>query len=160
MTRLASMIIPLAAAAFLGSAAQAGQFYERTGSGHYKPADGAWYSSTCCYKRIIKHITITKAVWVKVAPPKAASKPKPKPKPVAHHHHHHPAPDDDDEVEAPHPKPQAAKEPEAEKPAQADKRPQVVELGEVVRRGDRCRKPVQVRDGNTTIIVMVNTRCR
>jgi hypothetical protein len=143
MTRLASMIIPLAAAAFLSGAAQAGEYYERTGSGHYKPADGAWYSSTCCYKKIIKHITIAKAVWVKVPPPKA------KPKPVAHHHH--PVADDDDDVAVEAPRP---------RPAQAATRPQVVELGEVVRRGDRCRKPVQVRDGNTTIIVMVNVRCR
>ena len=141
MTRLASMIIPLAAAAFLGSAAQAGDYYERTNGGHYKPADGAWYSSTCCYKKIIKHITITKAVWVKVPPPKPVSRPRPKPQ--AHHHHHEMAGDDD---AADAPKPQA--------------RPQVVELGEVVKRGDKCRKPVQVRDGSTTIVVMVNTHCR
>lgn len=111
MTRLASMIIPLAVAgaALLGSAAQAGDLYERAGDGKFKKADGAWYSSTCCYKKIIKHITITKAVWVKVPPPA---------------------------------------------------RPQVVELGQVVHHGDKCRKPVRVRDGGTTIIVMVNTPCR
>jgi hypothetical protein len=143
MTRLASMIIPLAAAAALiGGAAQAGDYYERTNAGHYKPADGAWYSSTCCYKRIIKHITITKAVWVKVPPPK----PKPAPKPQALHYHHQMA--DDDAADTPAPA------------AQAEKKPQVVELGEVVKRGDKCRKPVQVRDGSTTIVVMVNTRCR
>lgn len=143
MTRLASMIIPLAVAgaALLGSAAQAGDLYERAGDGKFKKADGAWYSSTCCYKKIIKHITITKAVWVKVPPPRAPLKPKPQ----AHHHHHQMA-DDDDTVDTAKPTPPA--------------RPQVVELGQVVHHGDKCRKPVQVRDGGTTIIVMVNTPCR
>jgi hypothetical protein len=142
MTRLASMIIPLAvaAAALIGSAAQAGDYYERTGDG-YRPADGARFSSSCCYKKITKRITITRTVWVKVAPP-----PRPRP-------HHVEA--DDDVVEAPRPAPHAHHH-----------RPQVVELGEVIRRGDRCRKPVRVRDGgaggggNNTIIVMVNVRCR
>src|SRR3569832_166219 len=106
MIRIASMIIPVAATvALLTGAAQAGDYYERTGAGRYKPTDGAWYSSACCYKKIIKHITITKAVWVKVPPPKPQ----------------HVEADDDDAVEAPRQAPQGHPH-----------RPQVVELGEDV----------------------------
>jgi hypothetical protein len=137
MTRLASMIVPAAFAAALltaGSAA-AGEYYERVGAHHYRPADGATYSSMCCYKKITKRITITRTVWVKVPPP------SPPPKPHRHHH------DDDDAVEMPRPTPH-------------HRGPAVVELGEVVHRGDGCRKAVPVRDRGTTIIVMVNVHCR
>lgn len=146
MTRLASMIAPLlvAAAALTASVAQAGDTYERVGPNRYKPTDGAWYSSTCCYKKIIKHITITKEVWVKVPPPATA---KPRPQALRpHHHHHHMANDDDDAVETPRPAP---------KPPH-----KVVEMGQVFQSGNACRKAVPVKDGTTTVIVLVNVHCR
>lgn len=133
MNRLASILVPLvSAAALTAGAAHAGDYYERVGANNYRPIRDPWYSSTCCYKKIIKHITITKAVWVKVPPP-----PKP--------HHHHV--DDDDAIEAPRPAPAPYKG------------PQVVELGEVIHRGDGCRKAVPVRDRSTTVIVMVTVNC-
>ena len=138
MSRLASIIVPAAFAAALltAGAATAGEYYERVGANHYQPAKEAWYSSTCCYKKVIKHITITKSVWVKVPPPTLSPKP--------HRHHRD---DDDDAVEMP-------------RPAPHHRGPAVVELGEVIHRGDGCRKAVPVRDGGTTIIVMVNVHCR
>jgi len=87
----------------------------------------------CCYKKIIKHITITREIWVKVPPPKL-------------HHHHHMA--DDDAVEMPPPGPHAHHQ------------PPVVQMGEVFQSGGACRKAVPVRDGNTTVIVLVNVHCR
>jgi len=134
MTRLASMIIPLliAAAALVAGAAHAGEYYERVGVNRYKPADDAWYSSTCCYKKIVKHITISKTVWVKVPPP---AKP----------HRHH---DDDDAVDVPRPGPAL------------HHKPQVVELGAIIHTDQGCRKAVPVRDRSTTVIVLVNVSCR
>lgn len=131
MTRLASMIGALLLLAAAAGAARAGEYYERVGN-HYRPSDGAWYSSTCCYKKIIRHITITKEVWVKVPPPKP--------------HRHPVAAADDEAVETPRPAPH--------------RHPQVVEMGEVFRHGGACRKAVPVRDGTSTIIVIVNVRCR
>ena len=136
MPRLASMIVPLLAAAALSvSVAQAGEYYKRVGTNRYQPAAGAWYSSTCCYKKIIKHITITKEVWVKVPPP-AASEP----------HHHHMAEEESADVPRPAPHP--------------PHHPPVVQMGEVFQSGGACRKAVPVRDGKTTVIVIVNVHCR
>ena len=141
MPRLASMIAPaaFAVAVLTAGAACAGEYYERVGADSYRPARGAWYSSTCCYKKVIKHITITKSVWIKVPPP------SPPPRPHRHHH------EDDEGVDRP-----------AIEGHEHGARPRhrVVELGEVIRSGDRCRKPVAVKDGGTTIIVMINVRCR
>jgi hypothetical protein len=132
MNRLAAMILPLAAAtAMTVASAQAADVYERVGANNYKPVRGATYSSTCCYKKIIKQVTVTKAVWVKVAPPKP--------------HRPH---DDDDAPPAPRPTPAS------------HHRPQVVLLGEVIHRGDGCRKAVPVRDRSTTVIVMIDVSCR
>jgi len=134
MTRLASMLVPLllAAAALTSGAARAGEYYERVGPNHYRPSDGAWYSSTCCYKKIIKHITITKEVWVKVSPPRP--------------HYHHLA--DEEIIEMPQPAPHP------------HHHPPVVQMGQVFQSGGACRKAVPVRDGNTTVIVLVNVHCR
>lgn len=139
MPRLASMIVPaaLAVAVLTAGTASAGEYYERIGANSYKPARDAWYSSTCCYKKVIKHITITKSVWVKVPPPSPPLKP---------HRHHH---DDEDGVDRP-----------VSEGHEHGARHRVVELGEVIRRGDRCRKPVQVKDGGTIVVVMINVRCR
>ena len=137
MTRLASVIAALLAAVVVSGAAQAGEYYERVGADHYKPADGARYSSSCCYKKITKRVTITRTVWVKVPPPV--------PRPPHRHHH------DDVSVERPR---SESHEPHRHRPSR------VVELGEVVRRGDACRKAMPVRDGDGYIIVMVNVRCR
>jgi hypothetical protein len=131
MTRLASMILPVLAGLLFASAAEAGAYYERVGVDRYRPVDGARYSSSCCYKKITKHVTITKTVWVKVPPPRP--------------HRHHVV---DEEFDRPRPAPHVHR---------GDR---VVELGEVIRRGDACRKAVPVRDGDTYIIVMVNVRCR
>ena len=133
MTRLASMIVPLLAVLTLGiGAANAGEIYERTSSGKYKPADGSWYSSTCCYKKIVKHITITKEVWVKVPPPKP--------------HHQHA--EEDDAADAPRPAPAS------------HHAHQVIALGEIVQIGDKCRKAVAARERGISVIVMVNVGCR
>ena len=137
MTRLASMIIPLALAALFAGTAQAGDYYERVGD-HYKPADGARYSSSCCYKKITKRVTITKTVWVKVPPPPA---PKPAKHPVV-------VEDDDNAVEMPRPAP---------KPHKGE---QVVELGQVFHSGGKCRKAVRVRSRGMTVIVLVTVSCR
>lgn len=138
MTRLASMSAALLAAVLVAGAAQAGEYYERVGADHYTPADGARYSSSCCYKKITKRVTVTRTVWVKVPPPA--------PRPPHRHHR-------DDEVSVERPRSEW-REPHRRHPSR------VVELGEVVRRGDACRKAVPVRDGDRYIIVMVNVRRR
>ncbi|HXD47045.1 MAG TPA: hypothetical protein VN655_18125 [Pseudolabrys sp.] len=135
MNRLASILIPLVSVAALSAgAAHAGDYYERDGAGKYKPVRDAWYSSTCCYKKIVKHITITKEVWVKVPPPKA---------PAPHHQHA----EEDDEADAPRPAPAS------------HHAHQVIALGEVVQIGDKCRKAVPGRERGLNVIVMVNVSC-
>lgn len=131
MTRLPSMIVALLLLVAAGSLAHAGEYYERVGN-HYRPSDGAWYSSTCCYKKIIKHITITREVWVKVPPPRP--------------HYHHMA--DEETIETPYPSPYP------------HRHPPVVQMGEVFQSGTACRKAVPVRDGRTVVIVLVNVHCR
>ena len=134
MKRSASILVPLVSvAALTAGAAHAGDYYERVGANRYKPAEAATFSSTCCYKKITKHITIAKTVWVKVAPPKP----------------HRRDEDDDDAAD------------QATDRDHGGKRPaQVVELGEVIHHGDKCRKAVPVRERGVTIVVMVNVRCR